>query len=115
VINLLPIIGSVVTLLLGLLGLLAPRRAASMVGIGAADALGRSEVRATYGGVFLGLGAACLLLRSPEAYAVAGAAWMAAATARLVSISIEREASGKNLAGVAVESGIGLMLLSAWI
>ncbi len=113
-IDFLPIAGSSVTLALGLLGLLAPERAAALVGVAADSTLGRSEVRATYGGIFVGLGAACLALRTPEAFAVAGAAWLFAALARVASLAVERDASARNLAGVIVESGIGLALLSAW-
>jgi hypothetical protein len=107
--------GALATLALGLLGLLAPARVASLIGIGADGALGRSEVRATYGGVFIGLGAACLALRAPEAFAVAAAAWLFASLARLASLAVERDASGRNLGGVAVEGGIGLALLSGWL
>jgi hypothetical protein len=113
-IDFLPIAGSVVTLALGLLGLLAPGRTAALVGVTADSALARSEVRATYGGVFVGLGTACLALRTPEAFAVAGAAWLFAALARVASLAVERDASARNLAGVIVEGGIGLALLSAW-
>lgn len=113
--NALPVAASAVTLALGLLGLLAPARAAALVGIRADDALGRSEVRATYGGVFLGLGIACLALQRPDAYAVAGAAWLFAALARVASLAVERDASGKNLAGVLLEGAIGAALLSAWL
>lgn len=112
--GLLPIAASLVTLALGLIGLLAPGRVAALVGIRADDALARSEVRATYGGVFVGLGAACLALRTPEAFAVAGAAWLFASLARVAGLAVERDASARNLAGVIVEGGLGIALLSAW-
>ena len=111
----LPIAASAVTLTLGLLGLLAPGRVAGLMGIRAEGAPGRSEVRATYGGIFLGLGAACLVLRAPEAFAVAGAAWALAALARLGGMAVERDASAKNLSGLAIEEVIGLALLSGTV
>lgn len=109
----LPVAASLVTLALGLIGLVVPGRVAALVGIRAEDALARSEIRATYGGVFIGLGAACLVMRTPEAFAVAGAAWLFAALARVASLGAERDASGRNLAGVVVEGGLGIALLSA--
>ncbi len=107
----LALVGAGITVALGMLGLLRPDVAADIVGISTEGALGRSEVRATYGGLFVGLGAACLWLRSPEAYLVAALAWLGAAFARVVAVGVEREASKENVAGVVVEAGIGGLLL----
>ena len=45
-----------------------PNGTAGMVGIEAKSGLARSEVRATYGGLFIGLGVSCLWFRSSEMF-----------------------------------------------
>lgn len=109
--QIIPLVGAGLTAALGLLGLVRPDVAADIVGVVPEGALGRSEIRATYGGLFLGLGAACLWLRSPEAYLVVALAWLSAAAARLVAMGIERTLSKENVVGVVVEAGIGGLLL----
>jgi hypothetical protein len=75
VIDILPLIGSVITIVLGLLSFLLPDAAASMVGIEAKGGLAGSEVRATYGGLFVGLGVSCLWFQSPEMFLVVEHLW----------------------------------------
>ena len=111
--DILPLIGAVITIGLGLVGFMLPNVAASMVGIEAANGLARSEVRATYGGFFLGLGGSCLWFQSPAMYFVVGIAWCLAAVARFIAIFIEPELSSKNIAGIFLEGGIGSLFLSS--
>ncbi|MEY4862840.1 MAG: putative rane protein, partial [Pseudomonadota bacterium] len=46
-------LGAVVTIGLGLFGAIWPHRAAAFVGISPLGGLGVSEIRATYGGLFI--------------------------------------------------------------
>jgi hypothetical protein len=112
-IDILPNLAAVLTLGLGIAALAFPIFIAEQLGIEAKASLGRSEVRATHGGLFIGLGAVCLWLQSPEAFLVAGVAWAAAACGRVVSMLIERELKGKNLVGIFVEGGIGGLFLAS--
>ena len=111
--DILPLIGAVITMGLGLLGFMAPGFVAGMVAIEAESGLARSEVRATYGGFFLGLGGSCLWFQSPAMYLVVGIAWCLAAVARLIAIFIEPEFSSQNIAGNFFEGGLGLLFLSS--
>ena len=113
VIDILPLIGAVITIGLGSMSFFLPNVTASMVGIEAISGLARSEVRATYGGLFIGLGASCLWFRSSEMFLVVGIAWCLAAAARVVAIFIEHEASPRNIGGVVLEGGIGALFLSS--
>ncbi len=110
-IEILPNVAAVLTLGLGIAGLAFPIFIAEQLGIRPEGSLGRSEVRATYGGLFIGLGAICLWLQSREVFLVAGTAWTAAACGRILSMMIEREVTSKNLVGILVEGGIGGMFL----
>jgi len=109
----LPIIASLFTITLGVLGLFFPYKIANMVGIKEKSEIGKSEIRATYGGLFLGIGISCLIISSQDAFVVAGLAWSSAAVARLCSILIERYYQSKNLIGLAVEAGIGILFLAS--
>jgi hypothetical protein len=103
-------LGAILTVALGLLGLLAPLHAGRMVGLKPEGPRGLSELRATYGGLFAGLGLACLVLQAPAAYAVAASAWLSAALARLLSMAVDRNPSWLNAGGVALELVIGALM-----
>ena len=103
-------LGAIITVGLGALGLLAPLRAARMVGLQPDGGRGLTELRATYGGLFVGMGLACLVMQDPAAYAVAACAWWGAAIARVVSIAVDRQLSWLNMGGVVLEGLIGASL-----
>ncbi|MEI6028888.1 MAG: DUF4345 family protein [Betaproteobacteria bacterium] len=103
-------LGAILTIALGLLGLLAPLLAGRMVGLKPEGPRGLSELRATYGGLFAGLGLACLVLQAPAAYAVAACAWLGAALARLASMALDRNPSWLNAGGLALEFVIGVLM-----
>lgn len=105
-------IGAIATLLLGMLGLIAPRKAAAFTSIAPLGANGLSELRATYGGLFVALGAQCLLSQSVVVFTVPGVAWSGAAIGRLVSVIIDGNRDRRNLGGMLMELGIGLLLLA---
>lgn len=103
--------GALLTLGLGLLGLVRPDLAARFTSLEPVGLVGRSEVRATYGGFLFALGAAVLWSGDPLAYRVAGAAWAGAALGRLASAWLDHSRSPQNLGGVAFEGGIAALLL----
>jgi hypothetical protein len=110
--SMLATLGALITVALGLLGALAPAAVARLVGVQPVGGVGLSEVRATYGGLFLGLGGACLVLQSPVAWLVAGIAWVGAALMRLPSLLLDEGSYPKALGGFALELAVGLLLLS---
>ena len=95
------------------LGLLWPRTVSRVIGIHIPGRLGLSEVRATYGGLFIGAGLAVTLIGNRDAALVLGAAWAGAFLARTVSFVIDRSHMNENIAGLAIEATIALLLLSA--
>jgi hypothetical protein len=108
-----PNAAAVVTLLLGALGLFAPGRAAAFTRIAPLGLDGRSEIRATYGGLFAAMGLWCLISQSMVVFVTVGVAWLGAAIGRGFSVAIDRNPSPWNLAGVAFEALLGLLLLAA--
>ena len=105
-------LGALCTLVLGLFGLVTPMRAARMVGLIPDGRRGISELRATYGGLFVAMGLACLVLQDPAAYGVAALAWLGAAAGRAISMAVDREVSWLNVGGFALESTLGALLLA---
>ncbi len=108
----LPILGSVLTLGLGLLGLLRPDQAAAFTSMAPVGLVGRSEIRATYGGFFVALGACGLAMNQPAVWTVLGLAWLGAAAGRAFSAVVDASREAKNFGGIAFEAAIGLTLLA---
>lgn len=104
-------LGAAVTAIMGGIGLLTPSAAAALVGLEARTPPGRSEFRATYGGLFLCLGVAPLITGAPLLFAAAGLAWLGAALGRVLSIVADRTSTAKNWAAAGFETVVGLMLI----
>ena len=105
-------LGAFVTALMGAFGLLAPRRAAEFISIKPVGDNGISEIRATYGGLFLALGVLCLVSQSPTIFIAAGVAWVGAACGRLFSIFLDKNNDARNFGGLCLELVVGLLLLA---
>lgn len=110
-----PLLGALCTLALGAFWLVAPRKVPRYLGVAPEGKLGISEIRATYGGVFVGLGAAALWFRLPEVYAAVGLGWLFAGMTRTASVFLDRSFSASNLGGIVIEVGIGLSLIAAML
>lgn len=75
---------------LGLFGWLAPAYTMATLDLHKGDtSMGPSEVRASAGALFVGLGVGALILGSPIAYAMIGFAWGGAAVGRLTSLVLD--------------------------
>jgi len=109
----LPNFGAAVTAAIGCLGLLLPGTVSRVLGIRLEGPLGTAEFRATYGGFFMCLGIGCLVAQSVPVFTVVGAAWCAAASARLISSAVDASRSWHNLFGIGFEAGVGLSMLAA--
>lgn len=108
------LIAAHVSLALGLLGFIAPDVAMKLVGLNMDPSLPHSisEVRATYGGIFMGMSLYALLSHEPHAFLALAAAWLMAGFARILSAVIDRAPTSANFAGIVVELSIGGLI--AW-
>ena len=111
--NALGYIGAVLSVLAGVMGLRWPRPVSARIGLALPSALGVSEFRATYGGLFIGAGGAVLLSGSTTAATVLGAAWGGTFVARALSVVIDRSRSKENAAGLVIEGVMAALLLLA--
>lgn len=102
--------------LMALFGVGAIMRPASLkaVGVSADSPLGTSEIRAVFGGMFVALGAACLITRDPLVFAVVGSAWLADLGVRAVAVFVDRVPAREALAVLGTAAVIGGALLSGY-
>ncbi|MHB1135507.1 MAG: DUF4345 family protein [Coriobacteriia bacterium] len=107
------LLAAVFMTLIGLGAMIRPS-ALEMVGISATSPLGRSEVRAVFGGMFVALGVACLLTREPIVFAVVGAAWLSDVAVRIVAVFIDRVPLKEALGVLAIGSALGAALMSGY-
>ncbi|NWO04177.1 MAG: hypothetical protein HLX50_00300 [Alteromonadaceae bacterium] len=70
------------------------------------------EIRATYGGIFIGLGFSCLWFQQPVVYLVVGLAWLSAALSRALSGIVGKAFSSREIGGVVIEACIGMLLMT---
>lgn len=103
--------GPIACLVLGVVALAAPVRFAAQTGLAATGPLGRSELRAVFGGVFIGLAAACLIARAPAAHMAAAAAFAGGAAAKVLSAAIERQVFPAALPGLIVDLVAALLFV----
>ena len=105
-------IGASISLLLGLMGVVSPSAVEKFVSIQAVGELGVSEIRATYGGFFLGVSIYALFIQETQVFIALGFAWLGAALVRAGTF-ILGSATSNNAGGIVFESIIGLLCLSS--
>jgi hypothetical protein len=106
-------IGAAVSIIAGFLGLIWPKQVSKTIGLQIPGRLGTSEVRATYGGLFIGAGTAVALIGNSDAALVLGAAWAGAFVARAISFVIDKSRTKENIAGLLIEGVMAILLILA--
>lgn len=96
---------------IGILSLLRPQSITGFIGLQAPGPRGLSELRGIFGGLFIGVGLAALLLNSRDAYQVVGIGYLAIAVARTISIVYDRSYDQSNLISAVTEWVSGIILL----
>ncbi len=104
-------VGALGTLAMSLLGLVLPKTAARFVGLQPLTPAGRSEFRATYGGLWAPLALMPLITQDPILFAVSGLCWTGAAVGRIASIILDEALDGRNVMAVGFELAFGALLL----
>ena len=112
--SLIPIFGASVTALLGILAIFLPTIIEKFISVKAEGKLGMSEIKATYGGFFLGIASFALITQESNAFFALGFGWISAATIRLITLCFGYY-SLRNMAAVMFELIIGLMCLANFI
>jgi hypothetical protein len=76
VLTILKVICAVATVVVGVVSLVAPRSVTGFTGLAAEGPRGITEIRAVLGALFIGLGLAPFILRSPIAYQAGGIVYL---------------------------------------
>lgn len=105
--DILNIIFALLSIGLGAFGWLAPKYTMETLNLtGHTDTMGMSEIRASAGALFVGMGVGALILGTPAAFAMIGFCWIGAATGRITSI-LRDGATSKKWTFFAVEAVVG--------
>jgi hypothetical protein len=107
-------LGSLITLALGVFGLFWPLSAARLVGLEPDGERGISEIRATYGGIFLAIGIFATIAQTSDIFRVVGVGWCGAAAARSFSYVRDNSRSPSNLGAIVFEAFVGISMLVPW-
>jgi hypothetical protein len=99
------------TLATGIISLFKPRSILSFIGFEGIGGRGITEVRAIFGGLFIGLAVAPVLLNDPAAYKMLGIGYLAIGIARLPAMILDRSAISSNWISLVIEFVFGLILL----
>lgn len=105
------LIAVILTIVTGLVSLLAPRSVQGFTGLTASDGRGITEIRSILGGLFIGLGIAVLVLGTREVYQALGIMYLAIAAVRFVSIFVDKSSVQSNWISVVTEIVLGIILV----
>ena len=111
-IRVLQVIAAIGTILTGLYSLIRPQAVTGFTGLSPVGGRGITEIRAVLGGFFIALGAAPLVLKVPQAYAMLGIAYLVVAVVRAVSMVVDGSMVQSNWISLAVEVVFGVLLVS---
>lgn len=110
--DLLNLIFGLLSIGLGAFGWLLPRYTLETLHLSPhTDSMGLSEIRASAGALFVGMGVGAIYLNSPDGYALLGFCWIGAAIGRATSVVLDG-ATRKKLGFFAVEAIVGLAALA---
>jgi Domain of unknown function (DUF4345) len=104
----LKIIISLATAATGGLAFIKPEAVYGFTGLSATSVRGISEIRAIFGGLFIALGVAPIVLSQ---YRLLGIAYLAIALARVISIIVDKSYAQSNLISLAIEIVFGVILV----
>ena len=102
------IIFALLSIGLGCFGWLAPRYTLGALDLTPGETtMGPSEIRASVGALFVGMGIGALILGTPEAYVMLGFCWCGAAMGRLTSLVLDGTSQKKWIYFI-VEAAVGI-------
>lgn len=109
--TILQILVVVATILTGVAALFWPRGIQGFIGLNAPGGRGITEIRSIFGGLFIGLGLAILLLNTPEVYKLLGITYGAIGAVRAISMVADKSIERSNLISLVVEIIFAILLV----
>jgi hypothetical protein len=111
----LPRVGAMLTVVFGLVGFFKPRLITDGQKIELGSPLAFSEARVVFGGLHLGSGIMALALHEPLIYMTLGVAWSFALLARFYSMVADRTNVQQSLPGIVLDVTMAFLFLSGVI
>jgi hypothetical protein len=111
----LPRVGAMLTVVLGLVGFFKPRLITDGQKIELGSPMALSEARVVFGGLHLGGGIMALALHEPLIYMTLGVAWSFGLVARFYSMVADKTSLRQSLPGIIVDATMALLFLSGAI
>lgn len=112
-VDILNILFALLSIGFGAFGWLAPKYTMGMLDLKRGETtMGVSEVRASAGALFVGLGIGALVFGTPAAYAMIGCAWGGAAIGRISSIILDDAPTRRTWGFFATEAVIGITAIA---
>ncbi len=111
----LPRVGALLTVLLGLVGFFKPRLITDGQQIELRSPMALSEARVVFGGLHLGSGIMALALYEPLIYMTLGVAWSFGLWARFYSMVADKTSLRQSLPGIIVDATMAFLFLSGII
>jgi len=109
--DILPQIGSIITLIFGVWALLQPLKFSRFVYLTPYKNFGQTEIRATYGGLIMALALFALYSQNIAVFQCLACAWFGAALGRIIGIIVDKSYNKKMLQFVIGEILIGLLFI----
>ena len=111
----LPRVGAMLTVVLGLIGFFKPSLITDGQQITLGSPMALSEARVVFGGLHLGSGIMALALHEPLIYMTLGVAWGFGLLARFYSMVADKTSLQQSLPGITVDAVMALLFLSGLI
>lgn len=108
----LPRVAAVLTVLFGLVGFFKPRSITDGQQIELRSPMALSEARVVFGGLHLGSGIMALALNEPLIYMTLGVAWSCGLLARFYSMVADKTSLQQSLPGIVIDAVMALLFLS---
>ncbi len=108
----LPRIAAILTLILGLVGFFKPRLITDGQQIELGSAMAMSEARVVFGGLHIGSSIVALALHEPLIYITLGAAWLFGLLARFYSMAVDKTGLKNSMPGIVVDGSMAFLFLS---
>jgi hypothetical protein len=111
VLTILKIIVSALTVVVGAVSLIWPRRVTGFTGLRYDGPRGITEIRSILGAFFIGLGAGAIYLNDTEAYLLLGVTYLVVALVRLISMFVDKSVERSNVISFVSELIFGVILV----
>ncbi len=106
------VFAAIINIGIGAWGVFYPSKMARAVSLKAVGAHGLTEIRTTFGGVWIALGVYLLLFPSPLAFQSVAVVWLGLAVARTITAFVDQCFDKKTIRLLTIEIGVLTMLLA---